>query len=147
MQSTYRYPRTVRLRYNVIPLWKREKVSAQAPIDIPGFDIVLAQPGVTQETAHTFFLPLYRQKGCTTKNDARVHFYRGHKKPPPLQKLPPTEGNLQLYVLRGHLQMLLWKIADQRDPPEEAGIIANFRWNIEGSAITSVIVIVLACRL
>ena len=30
-QSTSRYPRTVRLRYSVIPLWKRNKVSAQAP--------------------------------------------------------------------------------------------------------------------
>ena len=33
MQSTSRYPRTVRLRYSVIPLWKRENVSAQAPRD------------------------------------------------------------------------------------------------------------------
>ncbi|KAK2176687.1 hypothetical protein NP493_646g01106 [Ridgeia piscesae] len=69
-------------------------------------------------------------------NDARGHFYHGHKKPPPLKKLPPTDANLQLHVLRAHLQMLLWKAADQRDPPEEARNIANFGWNIEGSAIT-----------
>ena len=69
-------------------------------------------------------------------NDARAHFYRGHKKPPPLKKLPPTDSNLQLHVLRAHLQMLLQKAADQRDPPEEARNIANFGWNIEGSAIT-----------
>ena len=31
--------------------------------------------------------------------------------------------------------MLLWKVADQRDPPVEARNIANFGWNIEGSAI------------
>ena len=34
--------------------------------DIPGFDQVLGQPGATnaqlQETAYTFFLPLYRQQ-------------------------------------------------------------------------------------
>ena len=54
----------------------------------------------------------------------------------PLKKLPPTDANLQLHVLRAHLQMLLWKAADQRDPPEEARNIANFGWNIEGSAIT-----------
>ena len=33
MQSTFRYPRTIKLRYSVIPLWKRKKVSAQAPRD------------------------------------------------------------------------------------------------------------------
>ncbi|KAK2158680.1 hypothetical protein NP493_1763g00044 [Ridgeia piscesae] len=69
-------------------------------------------------------------------NDARAHFYRGHKKPPPLKKLPPTDANLLLHVLRAHLQMLLWKAADQRDPRVEARDIANFGWNIEGSAIT-----------
>ena len=52
----------------------------------------------------------------------------------PLKKLPPTDTNLQLHVLRALLQMLLWKAADQRDPPEEARNIAI--WNIEGSAIT-----------
>ena len=60
VQSTSRYPRTVRLRYSVVPLWKRKKVSAQAPRDIPGLDQVLGQPGAThaklQETAHTFIL-------------------------------------------------------------------------------------------
>ena len=54
----------------------------------------------------------------------------------PLKKLPPTDANLQLHVLQAHLQMLLWKAADQRDPPEEARNIATFGWNIEGSAIT-----------
>ena len=33
VQSTSRYPCTIRLRYSVIPLWKRTKVSAQAPRD------------------------------------------------------------------------------------------------------------------
>ena len=109
-------------------------------IDIPGLDQVLGQPGAThaqlQETAYKFFSPLYGQKGCTTMNDARVHSYRCHKKPPPLKKLPPTDANLQLHVLRAHLPMLLWKAADQRDPTEEARNIANVGWNIESFAIT-----------
>ena len=33
VQSTSRYPRTIRLRYSVIPLWKRKKVSTQAHRD------------------------------------------------------------------------------------------------------------------
>ena len=112
-------------------------------IDIPGLDQVLGQPGAThtqlQETASTFFLPLYGQMSCTTMNDARAHFYRGRKKHPPLKKLPPTDANLQLHVLRAHLQMLLWKAADQHDPPEEAGNIVNFGWSIEGSTVTPAI--------
>ncbi|KAK2166834.1 hypothetical protein NP493_1302g00047 [Ridgeia piscesae] len=51
----FRYPRTVRLRYSVVPLWKRKKVSAQVlEIDIPGLDQCSA-PGAIhaqlQETA------------------------------------------------------------------------------------------------
>ena len=101
VQSASRYPRTVTLRYSVVPLWKRKKVSAQSPRDIyiPGLDQVLGQPGAAHaqlhETAYTFFLPLYGQKGCTTMNNARAHSYRCHKKPPPLKKLPPTDANLQ----------------------------------------------------
>ena len=142
MQSASRYPRTVRLRYSVVLLWKRGKRSALKllEIDIPGLDQVLGQPGAIhahlQEAAYTCFLPLYGQKGCTTMNDARAHSYRYHKKPTPLKTLPSIDANLQLQVLRAHLQMLLWKAADQRDPSEEARNIANFGWNIEGSAIT-----------
>ena len=33
VQSASRYPRTVRLRYSVVPLWKRKNVIAQAPRD------------------------------------------------------------------------------------------------------------------
>ena len=107
----------IKLRYSVVPLWKRKQSALKLlEIDIPGLDQVLGHPGATlaqfQETAHTFFLPLYGQKGCTTMNDARAHIYRGHKKPPPLKKRPPTDANLQLHVLRAHLQMLLWKAAD-----------------------------------
>ena len=109
-------------------------------IDIPGVDQVLGQSGAIhaqlQETAYTFFLPLYGQKGCTTMNDARAHVYRGHKKPPTLKKLPPTDANVLLLVIRAHLHMLLRKAADQRDSPVEARNIANFGGNIEGSAIT-----------
>ena len=66
-------------------------------------------------------------------NDARAHFYRGHKKPPPLKKLPPTDANLQLHVLRCYCGRPRTNVID---PPEEARNIANFGWNIEGSAIT-----------
>ena len=108
-------------------------------VDIPGLDQVLGQPGAThaqlKATADSFFLPLYGQNSCTTMMRQSTHS-RSRKKPPPLKKLPPTDDNLQLHVLRAHLQMLLWKAADQRDPPEEACDIGNFGWTIEGSTIT-----------
>ena len=56
----------------------KEKLSALRLLerDLPGLDQVLGQPGAThtqlQETASTFFLPLYGQKSCTTMNDARA---------------------------------------------------------------------------
>ena len=109
-------------------------------IDIPCLYQVLGKPGAIhaqfQETSYTFFLPLYGQKGCTTMNDARAHFYLGHKKPPPPLKKLPTDTNLRLHVLRAHLQMILWKPADQHDNHEEARNSANFGWSIECSTIT-----------
>ena len=53
-------------------------------------------------------------------NDAHARFYSSRMKPPPLKKLPPTDANLQQHMLQAQLQLLLWKAADQRDPPEEA---------------------------
>ena len=53
-----------------------------------------------------------------------------------MKKLPPTDANLQLHVLRADQQMLLSKAADQRDPPEETRDIANFCWSIDGAIIT-----------
>ena len=109
-------------------------------MDIPGLDEVLGEPEAThaqlKATADSFFLPFYGQQSCTTMNEARARFFRSSKKPPPLKKLPPTDDNLQMHVLRAHLQMLLWKAADQDDPPEEAREIINFGWSIEGSTIT-----------
>ena len=63
--------------------------------------------------------------------------YMSRKKPPPLKKLPPTDNNLQLHVLRAHLQMMLWKAADQRHPPGDARDIRRFGWDIkEGGVVT-----------
>ena len=59
------------------------------------------------------------------------------KKTPPLKKLPPTDNNLQLHVLRAHLQMMLWKAADQRHPPVDARDIRRFGWDVkEGWVVT-----------
>ena len=63
--------------------------------------------------------------------------YMSRKKPPPLKKLPPTDNNLQLHVLRAHLQMMLWKAADQRHPPVDARDIRRFGSDVkEGGVFT-----------
>ena len=43
--------------------------------------------------------------------------------------LPPTDTNLYLHVRRAHLQMLLWKAADQQGPPDVS--IAEYGWKID----------------
>ena len=59
------------------------------------------------------------------------------KKQPPLKRLPPTDSNLQLHVLRGHIKMMLWKAADQRHPPVDARDIRRFGWDVnEGGFVT-----------
>ena len=134
-------PCTVGLQYDVVTLLKGKQSALNIlEIDIPCLDEVHGQPGPTHNqlktTADTFFLPLYGEKSSMTMNDAHARFYRSRKKPPLLKKLPPTDSNKQLHVFRAHLQMLLWKAADQHDPPEEDRDITNFGWHIEGSTIT-----------
>ena len=68
-------------------------------------------------------------------NEAQAHLFTKQKKPPALKKLPPTDANLMLHVLRAHHQMLLWKAADKHDPPQETENIVNFKWNIKGSTV------------
>ena len=92
---------------------------------IPGLDTVLGEPDAThsdlKDTGTAFFLTLYGQKKAKSINNARYQIYRGRKKPPELKKLPPTDANMmQLHILRAHLQVMLWKAADQREPPAEA---------------------------
>ena len=109
--------------------------------DIDGLQYVLGEPDIIQgqlkATAGAFFLALYGQKKTDSLNSARYKMYMSRKKPPPLKKLPPTDNNLQLHVLRAHLQMMLWKAADQRHPPVDARDIRRFGWDVkEGGVVT-----------
>ena len=109
--------------------------------DIDGLQDVLGEPDISQgqlkATAGAFFLALYGQKKTDSLNSARYKMYMSRKKPPPLKKLPPTDNNLQLHFLRAHLQMMLWKAADQRHPPVDARDIRLFGWDVkEGGVVT-----------
>ena len=109
--------------------------------DIDGLQDVLGEPDISQgqlkATAGAFFLALYGQKKTDSLNSASYKMYMSRKKPPPLRKLPPTDNNLQLHVLRAHLQMMLWKAADQRHPPVDARDIRRFGLDVnEGGVVT-----------
>ena len=81
---------------------------------------------ITKAT-RTFFLALYNQRNSVTLDAARYDIYRKRKRPPALKTLPPTERNMHLHGRRAHLQVLLWKAADQADPP--AVDITLFGWD------------------
>ena len=103
---------------------------------------VLREPAISQgqlkATAGTFFPTRYPQKNTDSLNTARYKMYMSRKKPPPLKKLPPRDSNLQLHVLRAHLQMMLWKAADQMHPPFDARDTRRFCWDVkEGGGVTS----------
>ena len=126
------------LQYSVVPIQKRKDIGTQAPGDRHTRSRSSARTAWRDPRSaqgDSFFLPLYGQKSCSTMNDTCARLFHSRKKPPPLKKLLLTDVNLLLHVLRAHLQMLLWKAADQHDPPEEAQDIGNFDWTIKGSTI------------
>ncbi len=91
------------------------------------------------ETTHTdlmkatesFFTALYRQPLGTAIEDVRFTLFTKKKKNPKIMALPPTSANLLLHVLRAHLQVTLWKAADQEAPPDESAGITHFGWVIQ----------------
>ena len=109
MHPASRSPCAVGLRYGVVPVRKRKKSAIKLlEIDIPGHDEVLGQPDASHaQLKATASIYPYGQRNYTAMSEARVRFFRGRKKPPTLKKLPATDANLQLNVLRAHLQMLL----------------------------------------
>ena len=109
--------------------------------DIDVLQDALGEPDINQgqlkATAGAFFLAIYGQKKTDSLNTARYKMYMSRKRPRPLKKLPPTDNNLQLYVLRAHLQIMLWKAADKRHPPVDARDIRRFGWDVkEGGVVT-----------
>ena len=45
--------------------------------------------------------------------------------------LPPTSANILQHALRAHLQVMLWKAADQQAPPTESTNITHFGWEFQ----------------
>ena len=82
---------------------------------------VLGEERASQEdlmaVGEQFFVALYVQPSGSSMTQARYNLYtRKQGKPMRIMSLPPTDLNLFLHVKRAHLQMLLWKAADQLVP-------------------------------
>ncbi len=103
--------------------------------DFPGLAHVLGEVETTHtdlmKATESFFTALYRQPLGTAIEDARFTLFTKKKKTPKIMALPPTSANLLLHVLRAHLQVMLWKAADQEAPPDESADITHFGWVIQ----------------
>jgi hypothetical protein len=112
--------------------------------DFPGLANVLGEVGATSkdlmEAAKTYFTALYGQPPGTSLQSARYSLFTKKKKSPKVMALPPTSDNMLQHVLRAHLQIMLWKAAKQRSPPDESANIANFGWEFNDDIPMPVIV-------
>ena len=124
---------------------KKSALKVLMNTDIDGLHDALGEPDISQgqlkATAVAFFQALYCQKKTDSLNTARYKIYMSRKRPPPLKKLPPTDNNLHLYVLRAHVhKIMLGKAADKRHPPVDARDIRRFGWDVnEGGVVTRTI--------
>ncbi len=89
---------------------------------------VTATPEAILEAAKSFVIPLYGLPLGTSPESARYTLFTKNKKSPKVSILPPTSPNLLQHALRAHLQVMLWKAADQLAPPTESADITQFGW-------------------
>ena len=96
---------------------------------------MLGEEGASQEdlmaVGEQFLVALYGQPSCSSMTQARYNLYtRKQGKPMRIMSLPPTYF---LHVKRAHLQMLLWKAADQLGHPDVS--ITEYGWEIQDGLI------------
>ena len=108
--------------------------------NFPGLFGVLGEESATHvdlmAVGQHFFAALYGQPTSTSMIQARYNMYtRKQAKPLRIMLLPPTDTNLYLHVRPAHLQMLLWKAADQQGPPDV--YIADYGWKIDNGITCS----------
>lgn len=78
---------------------------------------------------HKFVSLLYKDKQVNSSmNQLRHTIFTTKKDTPKIKSLPPTDLALNEHIKRAHLQTMLWKAADQKNPPEVD--ISDFGWNI-----------------
>ena len=126
--------------------YAKGKVSALKTMlagDFSDLDDLLGEVGVTQadlmKVAITFFIAMYGLPRGTSIESARFAIFAKNKKNPKVMALPTTSANPLQHVLRAHLQMMLWKAADERGPPHESDDITQFGWEFHDGISVPVI--------
>ena len=122
--------------------FNKGKLSALSVLEagyFPGLFHVLGEEDAMQwgllEVGLSFFCALYSQKPDTPMEEARYNLYTKTKAMPRLRNLPPnTSTKLLLHVQRAHLQMTLWKAADQHSPPDID--VSNFGWEMKAGVLS-----------
>ena len=125
--------------------FNKGKVSALSVLEagyLPGLFHVFGEEDAMQwgllEVGLSFFCALYGQKPDTPMEEARYNMYTKTKAMPRLRNLPPnTSPNQLLHVQRAHMQMTLWKAADQHSRPDID--VSNFGWEMKAGVLSSCI--------
>ena len=112
---------------------KVSAIKALSKTDLSELDTILGDPSATHaaimECARKFFAVFFGFQPTISMEDARLKMFLKYKKTLKIQNLPPTSTNLMLHALRAHLQVMLWKSADQPGPPPESEDITKFGWS------------------
>ena len=76
-----------------------------------------------------FISVLYKERtACTSMNRLRHAIFVSTKNTPKIKTLPPTDPALDEHIKRAHLQTMLWKAADEVQPPYVS--ISEFGWDV-----------------
>ena len=102
--------------------------------NFPGLANVMGEIDITpadlMKAVNPVITALYNQVPGTSMESARFKLFT-KKKSPKIMALPPTSANLLQHALRAHLQVMLWKAADQQAPPTESANITHFGWEFQ----------------
>ena len=101
--------------------------------NFPGLANVVGDIGISSadlmQAVNPFVTALYNQVPGTSMEVARFNLFT-KKKSPKVMALPLTSANLLQHALRAHLQIMLWKAADQQAPPAVSATITDFGWEV-----------------
>ena len=102
--------------------------------NFPGLDSVIGEIGISRaeliQAVNPFITALYNQVPGTSMEIARFNLFTKTKSPK-VMALPPTSANLLQHALCAHLQIMLWKAADQQAPPAVSANITDFGWEVQ----------------
>ena len=79
---------------------------------------------------------LYGGEASVSVSSLRLLLFSKKKEPPKIKCLPPTDDAALQHIRRARLQVLLWRAADQMEPPELG--ITQYGWKIQNNIPTPV---------